>query len=305
MSPKVTKTRLIWFPFVLMALGSWLPTFVMWSEGIEWSGPAGRAIAIWYNVPALVAVLFVQGSWLKQPVLEPLGIRLNVNRWWGIAWLVPVAALLLGLSFLWFAGFEPVLTVEQLIENKRSVVPPDKLPEFEAFLAQNTPPHPLSLIGMGMLAGLTFNLIFGMCEEAAFRGYYFREVPGGFWARATSIGLLWWLWLAPSVAVGNLYGVPGLQSVALALPWCILMSWILVYIRVRSGSVIATGIARGTTISLTATAQELTFGIPTWVAPFYGIAGIAALGVLWLACWGDDRRRSAGRLTTTGGGSAG
>lgn len=298
MSPKVTQARLIWVPFALMAFGSWTPTIWMWSQGIEWSGAAGRAVAIWYTVPALLSVLFVQGPWLKQPILGPLGIRLKVNRWWGIAWLLPVALLLIGVALVWVAGFEPVLTLEQLIENKRSAVPADQLAEFEIYLAQNTPPHPLMLILMGMPAGLTFNLIPGMCEEVAFRGYYFRELQGSFWARSTKIGILWWLWLAPSVALGNFYGSPGLLGVALMLPWCIIASWVLVYIRVRSESVIATAIARGTMIALTAAAHDLTFGTPTWVAPFYGIAGIIALGVVWSACWADDRRRPTARLTT-------
>lgn len=298
MSPKITKARLIWVPFALMAIGSWAPVLVMGSQGLAWSGAAGRAIAIWYTVPALIAVLLVQGPWLKQPILEPLGIRLKVNRWWGIAWLLPVAILLIGMTFAWLAGFEPVLTVEQFIENKRSVVPTEQLAEFNRYLEESTPPHPLMLIVLGMPAGLTFNLIPGMCEEVAFRGYYFREMPGGFWTRSTKIGLLWWLWLAPSIALGNLYGEPGLWSVALALPWCIVASWVLVYVRVRSESVVASAIARGTMIALTAAAHDLTFGTPTWIAPFYGLAGIGALAVIWLALWWHDRNRAEARLTT-------
>jgi membrane protease YdiL (CAAX protease family) len=296
--PKITKARLIWAPFALMAVGSWVPVLVMASQGIAWSGAAGRAVALWYTVPALIAVLLVQGPWLKQPILEPLGIRFKVNRWWGIAWLLPVVILLLGMLLTWLAGFEPVLTVEQLIEDKRSLVPEGQLAEFDRYLEENTPPHPLMLIVLGMPAGLTFNLIPGMCEEVAFRGYYFRELGGGFWTRSTKIGLLWWIWLAPSIAVGNLYGAPGLWSVTLALPWCIIASWVLVYVRVRSESVVASAVARGTMIALTAAAHDLTFGTPTWLAPFYGLAGIGALGLVWLAFWWHDRNRARARLTT-------
>ena len=105
------------------------------------------------------------------------------------------------------------------------------------------------------------------------------------------------MWLAPSVALGNLYGEAGWTGVALALPWCVLASWVLVYIRVRSESVIACAVARGTMIALTAAAHDLTFGTPTWLAPFYGLAGIAALAVIWGVFWMDDRGRSEGRLT--------
>jgi hypothetical protein len=298
-SPKVTKARLIWLPFALMAIGSWTPVFGMWLNGMEWSGPAGRAVAFWYTVPALVAILLVQGPWLKQPILKPLGVNFSVNRWWGIAWLLPVVILFIGIFVTWIVGFEPVLSIEQLIENKRSLVPPDQLAQFDEIQAESPPPHPLMLIVMGMPAGLTINLIPAICEEIAFRGYYFREVSGGFWSRATKIGLLWWLWLAPSVAIGNLYGEPGLASVALALPWCIVGSWVLVYLRVRSGSIIATAVTRGTMLALARPAQDLTFGAPTSIAPFYGIGGIVGLLVVWVIFWIHDRSLTNGRLTTS------
>lgn len=292
------RAQLIGIPLVLMALGSWLPVAVMAYKGVEWTGPIGRAVSIWYPFPALLAVLVVQGPMLKQPVMEALGLRFTFNRWWLVAWLVPVAVLAIGVVVCAVAGYEPVLTVERLIENKRSMVPPEQLEAFETYLSQNQPPHPLMLVVLGMPAGLTFNLLFALCEEIAFRGYFFREVPGGFWVRSTLLGLLWWIWLAPSVAIGNLYGLPGLQSVMLALPWSIAASWVLVYLRVRSGSVIATALARGTILALAAAASDLTFGAPAWLAPFYGIAGIAGLLAVLVAFWVDDRRRSAGRLMT-------
>jgi len=294
---RATRARLIGIPFALMAIGSWTPVLAMWSQGIEWTGAIGRAVAVWYAVPALIAVLFMQGPVLKQPVFEPLGIRFIVNWWWLVAWLLPVAALAVGVLVTWWAGYEPVLTVEQLIENKRSMVPPEHLTEFEEYLAENRPPHPLMLIVLGMPAGLTFNLLLAFCDEVAFRGYFFREIPGGFWTRSTAIGVLWWLWLAPSVAIGNLYGVPGLGSVALALPWCIVASWVLVYLRVRSESVIATALARGTIVALTAAALDLTFGAPTWLGPFYGLSGVAGFFVIWIVFWVHDRTRDEGRLT--------
>jgi len=265
---------------------------------MTWDGPVGRAVSIWYAFPPLIAVLFMQGPVLKQPVLEPLGLRFSVNWWWLIAWLLPVVALLVGVLFTWAAGYEPVWTVEQLITNKRSMVPVEQIPAFEAYLAENRPPPPWMLIVLGLPAGLTFNLLIALCEEVAFRGYFFRELPGGFWQRSTSIGVLWWAWLAPSVAIGNWFGAPGVSSVLLALVWCVVTSWVLVYLRVRAGSVIATAIARGTLLGLGAAAIDLTFGAPTWLRPFYGLAGVAGILVVWLAFWAHDRRLATGRLTT-------
>jgi hypothetical protein len=72
-----------------------------------------------------------------------------------------------------------------------------------------------------------------------------------------------------------------------------------VYLRVRSESVIAVAIARGTMLALTAAAQDITFGAPTWLSPFYGIGGIVGLAAVWLAFWIHDLTRAKGRLTTS------
>ena len=302
MSFRVTRARLIGIPFALMAVGSWAPVVAMYVQGAEWAGALGRAVAIWYGFPALIAVLLMQGPVLKQPVLEPLGIRFAINRWWLVAWLLPVVVLGVGILVTCLAGYEPVLTVEQLIENKRTSVPDAQLSDFEEYLSKNRPPHPLMLIVLGLPAGLTFNLLLAFCDEVAFRGYFFREVPGGFWSRATLIGVLWWIWLAPSVALGNLYGSSSLGAVGLAFLWCIIASWVLVYLRLRSGSVVATALARGTFLALTAPALDLTFGAPWWLQPFYGVSGIVGLVAVWIGFWFHDRTRGAGRVTAPGEG---
>ena len=61
---------------------------------------------------------------------------------------------------------------------------------------------------------------------------------------------------------------------------------------------VAVAIARGTMLALTAAAQDLTFGAPTWLSPFYGVGGIVGLLVVWFAFWIHDRTRAKGRLTT-------
>jgi hypothetical protein len=51
-------------------------------------------------------------------------------------------------------------------------------------------------------------------------------------------------------------------------------------------------------LALTAAAQDLTFGAPTWLSQFYGVGGIAGLLVVCFAFWIHDRTRAKGRLTT-------
>jgi hypothetical protein len=76
------------------------------------------------------------------------------------------------------------------------------------------------------------------------------------------------------------------------------------YIRVRSETVVAVAITRGTLLALTAAAHDLTFGAPAWLAPFYGLAGIAALALVWLVFWAHDSTLAKARLTTIRGRAA-
>ena len=119
---RITRARIIGLLFLLMAIGSWTPVIWMWVAGVDWSGAAGRAVSVWYGFPALIGTLLVQGPILKQPVMQPLGIRFSVNRWWLVAWLLPLIVLILGLLIAYLAGFEPVLTVEEFVERRRSMM---------------------------------------------------------------------------------------------------------------------------------------------------------------------------------------
>src|SRR5690606_40092086 len=104
----------------------------------------------------LIAALIVQGPVLKQPVLEPLGVRLSVNRWWLACWLLAPALLGLGLFFGWaFFGVDPVLSSAEYVAMKRGLVAPSELAAFDVMLAESPPASPLVLILMGMPAGLT------------------------------------------------------------------------------------------------------------------------------------------------------
>jgi hypothetical protein len=107
--------------------------------------------------------------------------------------------LLVGLGFCWLlSGVEPIHTVEQYIAFKRAGVPPDQLELFETNLREHPPGHPLWLIVRGLPASVTINLLPALALEAGFRGFLFREMPGGFWARSLRIGALSGLYMAPS-----------------------------------------------------------------------------------------------------------
>ena len=284
-----TRSRLLLTFCVLLCAISWPPIFWMLSQGLTWHNPLGRALSVWHMFAPLLATLTLHGAIRKQPVMEPLGVRLSVNRWWLVAWLLPVVVLAIGLAFIAATGGDVVVTQEALIANKASLVPADQIKDFETYLRDNPIPPPWKLVLMGLPAGLTFNLFGAFGIELAFRGLLFREVPGGYVARSLFIGLLWAAWMVPSVMCGNMYPDSGLSALPLLVCWCVVASAVLIYIRVRGGSILASAITLATIFALTKAAADLSFGTPDWMRPFYGASGIAGLLVCLAGFYVHDR----------------
>lgn len=296
---KLSRARVIGIFLLITLVGCWTPALFVALTGQTWDGPVGRALSIWQMFPPMIAALVVQGPLLKQPVMQPLGLSFGVNRWWLVAWLVPVGVLAVGLGMVALTGSDIVWSAEQLLANKRSLVAPDELQAFDQYAIDNPPRHPVWLVLMGLPAGLTINLLLALGEEVGLRGFLFREMPGQFWRRSLSIGVIWALWWAPSVALGHLVPGQGMLGVALTSVWCLVASPVFMYLRVRSGSVIATAISRGTIMALGGVAVDFSFTASVLTRPFYGWTGIVAmtsvLGVFWL----HDRFIAKQRLMTS------
>src|SRR5262249_28419015 len=143
----------------------------------------------------------------KAPLKEPFRIRFRPNRWFLVAWLLPllIALATLGVSLLlpgiefspemagMFQRFEKVLTAEQLAEMHKQ--------------AETLPIHPFWLaLLQGLIAGVTVNAVAGFGEELGWRGLLLRELEGvGFWKSSFVIGVIWGFWHAPLIIQGHNY----------------------------------------------------------------------------------------------------
>lgn len=105
---------------------------------------------------------------------------------------------------------------------------------------------PLVMIS-GTLSGLTINMLFAFTEELAWRDFLIRELKDYSIFRANIIiGVLWGFWHTPVILLGhNLYGYP-LWGVMLMISFCVVMSFLLYYLRVKGESVWVPSIFHGT-----------------------------------------------------------
>lgn len=248
----------------------------VWSE----PGASLRAVTVVHLMPVLLATLAVQGPILKQPVLEPLGLKGTPNLWWLGAWVAPMLVLAVALGVQWLMSLELALDTESYIAAKRSLLPAAERAGFDAHLEEVPPGEPLGFVIQALPAGVTFNLLLALATELGWRGFLFKEVQGGFWRRSLLIGLAEAAFLAPIAALGWSFGEPSVVNALLVIGWALVASPAMVYIRVRSRSVLAVAAFRGTMWALAAVASDLGPFAYAEARPFYGWTGTAGMLVL-------------------------
>ncbi len=285
--------------FLSIALGGPLAVALLFPD--VWEAPSELTFFVYvlHQLPVLLATLFVQGPLLRQPVLAPLGLTGRPNRWWLVAWLAPVVLLALALAVGALLGDAPALDTAGYIAIRRAGLGPELLASFDEALAASPPSHPFRYVLNALLVGPLFPLLIALFTELGFRGFLFREVQGGFWRRSLLIGLAEAAFLAPLGAFG--YQFPGtpLLGAGLLAAWALLASPALVYLRVRSGSVIAVALFRGTLFAMTTIAADLSGAAPA-LRPFFGAAGLVALALLLLGLFVHDWRFADVRLMGAG-----
>jgi uncharacterized protein len=180
---------------------------------------------LYMSVPAIMSVV-VQKFMFKEPLVEPLAINFRVNRWFGVAWILPFVMVFLTVFLdLLFPGvrynFQPQLLANQTL----------KLITFATAI----------------------NSVAAFGEELGFRGLLWRELmPLGFWRASAIIGVIWGIWHAPLVLNGLDFPQHPRLGFLLFIINSVFLSNICSYIRLKSKSVIAVSILHGALNSTTA-----------------------------------------------------
>lgn len=216
--------------------------------GGNWTLPWSIVAAAGYMlIPAAVAII-LQKFVYKEPVREPLGISFKLNRWFLVAWLLPVilAFAILGVNLL-MPGVEYAPGMEGMFEKYQGSLTPEQVEMMKEQIAA-LPIHPIWLgVIQGLIAGVTINAVFAFGEELGWRGFLQKELGYlGFWKSSAVIGLIWGFWHAPLILQGHNYPQHPVTGVFMMTIFTLLMSPIFSYLRLRAKSVIAAAVMHGT-----------------------------------------------------------
>lgn len=224
---------------ILVILISWTAAALFYLLNGNLQTTAGFVFATGYMFFPLLSVVIVQAIH-KEPILKGLGISFKLNRWFVVAWLLPVvfnvAAMFASALFppMRFSTETPILQ-DALAQMSQSI------PDIDAYkLLAIT-------IVSGLSAGITINALFAFGEEIAWRGWLLKQFEGVTFLKASLIiGVFWGIWHAPLIAMGHNYAQHPFIGLGMMIVFCVLLTPVIQYIRVKSKSVITAAIFHGT-----------------------------------------------------------
>lgn len=186
-------------------------------------------------IPALCA--FIVRRFVEREGFADAGLRWGRGRYYLWAWLAPVGLGLIAAALsvaLRQAEYDPYMT--ELMVRISKQAPNMKIPPIHVLR--------IYLIASGLTQAVVMNTIPCFGEEFGWRGYLLmRLMPLGTWRAMVLSGLIWGVWHAPVILQGHNYPDHPQAGVFLMIGFCVLLSIILGWLRLASGSVFAAAVA--------------------------------------------------------------
>ena len=227
--------------------GAWLLALPLWLSGLGLATPGTTLILVGMMfIPTLAALIASRVSPPTDGFMRTTGLRAarSFRTWWRyalIAWLMPIVAMVAALTLAWMLGIFHV-----------------DLVNFSGFAAQvhassggkQLPMSLRTLVALqlaGALVAPFINAIPALGEEIGWRGFLLpRLCRFGQWPATILTGVIWGLWHAPAVLLGYNYpGLPPVEALACMAIGGALLSVLLGWLRLASGSIWPSAIAHG------------------------------------------------------------
>lgn len=279
--------------------GAVLVAVLLWLAG-RFAGPAAPLIvlvgaAVLYMPLPIVAGLLVERRDGRRPLIAEEWQRLR-SRFWatvgrsaGWAMLAMGVILVLGLLVAWLAGWAGLPGAGHFVASEEEFRA--RLMEVTPGVTASTPLPPVAVVAtvglvQGLLAGLTINAVFAFGEEYGWRGVLARELePLGVVRSNLLIGVLWGLWHAPIIMLGHNYGAEWGWGIPMMVLWTIPLSFVLTWVRQRSGSVLAPAFLHGAYNGTSGFFTLVMIGGNVFVAVPMGALMVLVLTVTALVVW--------------------
>lgn len=226
---------------------SWIFIGLFNSLGGEWKGIQAMIFGVLYMYFPLFSSLIYNKTIYKNYTFG-FASNFKLNYFWLVAWLImPLIALLTLLINIQLPGYEFSNDLTGYLNQIKDSIPPEQMEEAIKELEK----LPLGIFWIALLnalfAGTSINALAAFGEEYGWRGFLFHLFKGkSFFKTSLFIGFIWGIWHAPLILMGHNYPNHNVIGVFVMILFCILLSPIFNYLRIKSNSVIAISILHGT-----------------------------------------------------------
>jgi membrane protease YdiL (CAAX protease family) len=274
---------------------AWTLGFGFFALGGRVNSGAFTAMALLLMFTPATAALITQKLVWKEPMRD-LGLGTPRLPWLAVAWLLPLALVIVALALsLFVPGVSLTTGLDGLLANLAGLLPPEEVARAQRELEQTilAKPGVLLLLSLGqvLVAGPTINAMAAFGEELGWRGFLMHELKTiGFWRSSLAIGFLWGLWHLPVIVNGYNYpGHPVVGPIMMTL-MTMLLSPLIGYVRLRAKSVFAAAVFHGM-FNAAATLVLFLSGGNVLLVGMTGLAGMVTLLLANVALWFHLRGR--------------
>jgi uncharacterized protein len=261
---------------------SWTYLLILYIAGLRLHHDVTIFYLIAYMfIPALVAVA-VQKFALHSPIKKPLGISFRINKWFLVALIVPIVISLMALATsLLVPGVSYSPDMYGFISQYENLLSAEEVQGIQDQL-DAIPFHPiLFFVFQALVAGGTINAVAAFGEELGWRGFLQKYwARYGFWKPSLFIGVIWGVWHAPLIAQGYNYPEYPFLGILMMTMLTILLSPIMSYIRIMSGSVLTAAIFHGSFNASVGLSFIFLEGGTVLTVGIMGFAGFAVLTII-------------------------
>ena len=232
---------------VILCLVSWVYAAIMiFGFGVKniTDNPMKYTVlaSLYMLLPLMTAVVCQMIS--KERLASTGLLRFKISWAWLVAWLLPVAMVLLTIFV------NTLLPGCEYNTDMSSMIPLDSATEEQReMLSMFMNPTVMIVVTIvsGLFAGITINAIFALGEEYGWRNYLVSALKEKkFICASVFIGIVWGLWHFPLILLGHNYPQHSVVGVFMMVIFCVLASFIETYFVLKTKSVFPAAIFHGT-----------------------------------------------------------
>lgn len=239
-------------------------------------------MAVIYMFMPFTSALIVDKLIVKRNNLKSWAINFRPNWWYLAAWpaMIVIAYLVLAVNLLW-PGISFSAEMNGLWQRMAETMTPEQI-ELQKFKLNSLPvPYGYIAILQALVAGISINALAAFGEETGWRGLMVREYKHlNFWDASLRIGIIWGIWHAPLILMGHNYPQHNYIGLGMMVVWCILLSPLFLFIRLKTHSVIGASIMHGTLNAVAGLPIIYLVGGSDLTIGFTGFAGFITLALV-------------------------